>query len=249
MSAPIRQSNEVNSLRLRGGAVTGPSAATTDEHERSPAALSRVPAVTDAPPTAPEPECSNVTAQRECPIEANLALENMRGSWLLNSEPDSHGRWLGRLSLAFSIIAAACGTVLFPLPNEVRNDAERIASVTSQLFANMIHAPRSAIPPRLVVQGQRAVVNEPVPLGISIVEGSGQETLTLLGLVTGTRLTVGTPLGLTGWQLSALDLGTALAYPPQDFVGTMDALIDLRSATNQPIDVQIVRFEWIQKTR
>ena len=66
-------------------------------------------------------------------------------------------------------------------------------------------------------------------------------------LVTGSKLSAGAPLGLTGWQLSARDLGNAFAYAPEDFVGVMEPVLELRSARGQPMDVQVTRLEWIRE--
>jgi len=68
-----------------------------------------------------------------------------------------------------------------------------------------------------------------------------------MGLATGTSLSVGTPLGLTAWQMLAADVGNALVYAPKDFVGIMVAAIDLRSPGDWLMDSQIVRLEWIQR--
>jgi TPR repeat protein len=102
-------------------------------------------------------------------------------------------------------------------------------------------------PARLVVEGHTAFANEPIPLGVSLNGGSGGEMLTLVGLATGTKLTAGAPLGPTSWQLSARDIGKAYAYAPKDFVGVMDAAVDLRSPRDRLMDSQFVRLEWIQK--
>ena len=70
------------------------------------------------------------------------------------------------------------------------------------------------------------------------------ETLALRGLAAGTKLSAGAPLGAAGWLMSSRDLDKALAIPPKDFVGVMDAAISLRSASDQLLDSQVVRFEW-----
>jgi hypothetical protein len=72
---------------------------------------------------------------------------------------------------------------------------------------------------------------------------------TLAGLAIGTKLSVGTPLGLTGWQVSARDLSNAFAYAPKDFVGIMDAAIDLHSASDRLMESRVIRLEWIQKRK
>src|SRR6202040_1265588 len=75
----------------------------------------------------------------------------------------------------------------------------------------------------------------------------GGEKVVLAGLAVGTSLSAGTLLGLTSWQMLARDVGNVFAYAPKDFVGIMDAVIDLRSASDLLMDSQIVRLEWIQK--
>jgi TPR repeat protein len=45
----------------------------------------------------------------------------------------------------------------------------------------------------------------------------------------------------------ARDLASVVAYAPRDYVGAMDAAIDLRSERNTLLDSQIVRLEWIPK--
>jgi hypothetical protein len=180
------------------------------------------------------------------PVEANITLKNMRGRWLLDPAFAPHPPWIGKLSFVLSLTAVVgFGAAALTLPNLVRNPAGGIAAAEPPL--NLYPSEPPTQPARLVVQSQHGFVNEAVPLGISLADASGGESLTLLGLVAGTRLSAGTPLGATVWQLSARELGSALAYAPNDFVGVMDAVIDLRSASGQPIDVQVVRLEWIRK--
>jgi hypothetical protein len=180
------------------------------------------------------------------PVEANIALKNMQARWLLDPALVPQPPWIGKLSFVFSLTAViGFGAAALTLPNLVRNPAGGIAAAEPPL--NLYPSEPPTQPARLVVQSQHGFVNEAVPLGISLAGASGGESLTLLGLVAGTRLSAGMPLGATVWQLSARELGSALAYAPNDFVGVMHAVIDLRSASGQPIDVQVVRLEWIRK--
>jgi hypothetical protein len=189
------------------------------------------------------------------PVEANIALKNMRGRWLLDPALAPHPPWIDKLSFVLSLTAVVgFGAAALTPPNLVRNPAGGIAAAEPPLNLypsepplNLYPSEPPTQPARLVVQNQHGFVNEAVPLGISLADASGGESLTLLGLVAGTRLSAGTPLGATVWQLSARELGSALAYAPNDFVGVMDAVIDLRSASGQPMDVQVVRLEWIRK--
>jgi hypothetical protein len=107
----------------------------------------------------------------------------------------------------------------------------------------------SVAPARLVIEGSRAAAaNDPLPLGVSLKDPSGGETVFLSGLENGTRLTAGTPLGSKGWRISAGDLGAVMAYAPVDYIGAMHAAINLHAANNALVDTQVVRLEWVPKT-
>lgn len=103
---------------------------------------------------------------------------------------------------------------------------------TSPLFEGSSRARTSTKLPRLVVKGAKGFVNEPLPLGVSINDASGGERVILAGFAIGTKLSAGTPLGLTSWQMLARDVGNAFVYAPKDFVGIMVAAIDLRSPSD-----------------
>ena len=101
--------------------------------------------------------------------------------------------------------------------------------------------------PRLVVDVQKAFANEPLSLGVSVVNSTtGHESLLLAGLALGTRLSAGVPVSEASWQLAPRDL--IYVYPPKDFIGIMNTAIDLLSANQRLIDSRAVRLEWIAKT-
>jgi hypothetical protein len=103
------------------------------------------------------------------------------------------------------------------------------------------------MPVRLIIEGRQAFANEPLSLGVSLNGAAGGEFALLSGLASGTRLSVGNPFGNDGWRLAARDLGSAFAYAPRDFVGVMDAAIDVRSSSDLLIDRNVMRLEWIGK--
>jgi hypothetical protein len=106
--------------------------------------------------------------------------------------------------------------------------------------------PRAAA--RLVVEDRQAYADEPLPLGVVLVGATGDESIFLNGLVKGTRLSAGEPFSSTGWRIPARELGKVLAYAPNAFVGAMDTEIELRSANNAHLDIQVGRLEWIAKS-
>ncbi len=101
--------------------------------------------------------------------------------------------------------------------------------------------------PRLAVENQQAFANEPLSLGVSVDPAKGHESLLLAGLALGTRLSAGAPVSEASWQLSARDLGGVYVYAPKDFVGVMNAAIDLLSPSKKLMDSRAVRLEWVAK--
>jgi TPR repeat protein len=75
----------------------------------------------------------------------------------------------------------------------------------------------------------------------------GGEFALLTGLAVGTRFSMGSPTGNDGWRLPAGDLTRAFAIAPQNFVGVMQAAVDLRSGNDTLIDSQVMRLEWMPK--
>jgi len=158
----------------------------------------------------------------------------------------------GRSSL-FVVLAAiiaigaivAIGVTLTTFSGEVRKHSGEISGIATRLFDGSSRTSMPTKLARLVVKGQKGLVNEPLPLGVSINDASGGDRVVLAGFAIGTSLSTGTPLGFTGWQILARDASNALVYPPKDFVGVMVAAVDLRSPGDWLIDSQILRLEWI----
>ena len=210
----------------------------------------------DAPPMAPglsgpdiEPSPS---AQRA--FEGDVAIKDLRRRLSLDPdlvlEPPLRADrvralpWIGRFG--FILLSAALVAFLITIvtvPTPARRDA-LVAAVTPLIDD---WARGGSEPVRLVVESQRGFANEPLPLGVALSNAAGAEVLTLAGLANGTRLSAGAPLGLTGWQLPARELGKAFAYAPRDFVGVMSAAVDLRSPRDRLMDSQIVRLEWVPR--
>jgi hypothetical protein len=213
----------------------------------------RPPTIADAPPMALGIGGPNIDAPRPTLFAGDVAIKDLRRR--LSLDPDLIPQppiptrrepmvpWIARL--AFVLITAgtvAFGVTVVSLP---RKDLGLVVASPRLDGPSRVLTPIQ--PARLVIEGHKAFANEPIPLGISLDGASGEETLTLVGLATGTRLSAGAPLGLTGWQLSARDIGKTFAHAPRDFVGVMDAAIDLRSPRDRLVDSQFVRLEWMPK--
>ena len=137
--------------------------------------------------------------------------------------------------------------MLLAFPDVARIQVRDILGQVAPLDEALSSAGTSVYPARLIVESQKGLANEPLPLGISLKDASGEETVTVAGLAEGTELSLGTSIGLAGWLLSAHDLDKTFVGARGDFVGVMDATVNLRSASGQLLDSRIVRFEWIKK--
>ncbi len=218
--------------------------------------------IMSSPPMAPGIGGFNIEAPPKLtPFEGDVAVKELRRQ--LSLDPDLElappirvrdnplGPWLGRLLIVLLSAIGAFGLALVTLPSDfaqMRKQDSVVVGTAEPLLESLTRA-REAPPSsaRLVVESQRAYANEPAPLGVALNDASGGEMLTLVGLAAGTRLSAGMPRGLTGWQVSARELGEAFAHPPKDFIGVMDTAVDLRSANDRLMDSQMVRLEWVQK--
>jgi hypothetical protein len=260
MSAPLESENRVDDplshlprwVPQSPPVVPGPSTLTPPV----------VPEIANSPPMAPGIGGPNLDLPppRLRPFEGDVATKDKPGRWRLGQNfvrrrpirtagLKAVGRWIDGLAFVvfLSTIVVLCGAALLTFLDEERKQAVDVVGMVTPLLQGMPRAGRPAQSARLVIKSQKAFTNEPLTLGVSLSHASGGETVTLAGLATGTILSVGTPLGLSGWQVSARDIGNAFAYPPKDFVGVMDAAIDLHSAGDWLLDSRVIRFEWIPK--
>src|SRR5262249_15208178 len=144
------------------------------------------------------------------------------------------------------VLVAGLGTGLSTGRDE--ETPRRIAVTDSALpGADPLGAKPSARRARLVVKSQTGLAGGPLPLGTSVNDGSGGESLMLTGLAPGTKLSVGTPIGGWHWLVPAADLDQLVVRAPNDFIGVMNAVIDLQAANGEHLDSQLVRLEWTQK--
>lgn len=218
---------------------------------------------TSSPAMAPGIEGFNIDPPTEpAPFEGDIAIKELRRRMALDPtlvpEPPLLARQrpvslpLGWLTFGFLMVATfAFGLALTRFPTDTapvpRKQDKTVVGVPVPRVAGAEGEVKSVPSVRLVVESQQAFANEPLPLGVVLKDGAGGEKVVLAGLAAGTTVSAGTPLGLSAWQVSARDLGRAFAYAPKDFVGVMDAAIDLRSASDRLMDSQVVRLEWIKK--
>jgi hypothetical protein len=149
---------------------------------------------------------------------------------------------LGRFSLVLLVASTvALSVALVTLPD---TRPTILKGENGSLLTSNTQTP----PARLIgVEGRQNFSNEAISLGVSLYGASGSELALLSGLVSGTRLSVGGPVGDRGWRLPARDLMSALAYAPKDFIGVMNAAIDLRLPNDRLLDSRVMRLEWVPR--
>src|SRR5262249_42687579 len=133
----------------------------------------------------------------------------------------------GKLLLAPKVIAAVIGIIGIPLLAFSFGQIKPLGSAA-----------------HLAIQNQKGLTIERLPLGISVADGSGGETVTVGGLAEGTELSFGTALGSGNWLVPVADLDKTFVGAPVSFVGVMTAKVTLNSATGKRLDTRDVRFEW-----
>jgi hypothetical protein len=153
------------------------------------------------------------------------------------------------LVVGFAAIAAYAVTMIGPLQSRLLPAAPTAAPVADNPAETVVAQDRTAVleMPRLLVQSKQSFTNEPVELGISVDRGTGKESLLVAGLTAGTRLSAGAPIGDTRWELALNDLRHLYMYAPKDFVGVMNAAVDLLSPTAQLLDTKAVQFAWVAR--
>ena len=150
------------------------------------------------------------------------------------------------LVLNLFAITAIVGVIALGFADETRKQVNRILELVRPLY-EISNAETSAHRARLVVENQKGFANEPLPLGISVKDASGAETVTVAGLANDAELSLGTSLGAAGWRVPAHDLDKTFVGARGDFVGIMDATVILHSSGGELLDRQAVRYEWIHK--
>jgi hypothetical protein len=85
---------------------------------------------------------------------------------------------------------------------------------------------------------------EAYPLAAAVTGSVIGASVVVDGLVKGSTLTAGLPLGANAWRLAASDLPNALVRPPEGFVGAMDVVLELRLVDDTVSDRRPLRLEW-----
>ena len=127
---------------------------------------------------------------------------------------------------------------------------DRAAETTpqvSQLSEGLATQPSGSEIRPLLVQGSRWRSGEPVPLGVTLQGRADGAMVMITGLVPGMTLSAGDPVEAGAWQVPATELASTWIAPPENFVGAVDLVAELRLADTVAYR-QRMHIEWIAPT-
>jgi hypothetical protein len=223
----------------------------------------RLPRITDFAPLAPGFGGIEAPSPRVTPLCLEATIDEMRSpslhspqliAWTplqatesTTSTANSVIVWIGRCSPVFNfLIAAMVGLMLLPIPDEVSTPVDDFQPTLASLHEGSSVA-TSARPARLAVESQTGFTNEPLPLGLSLENASGDETITVAGLANGFELSLGSSVEQASWLILSREVDKTFVGPPKDFVGVIDATVKLHSADGDLLDSNVLRLEWRER--
>lgn len=108
--------------------------------------------------------------------------------------------------------------------------------------------PQSQTPAsHLIVEDQQAFANEPLSLIVMVQHPQQNASLLFDGLAQGTKLSAGTPVSPSSWQVPYDQTQGLYLYAPKNFTGVMNTAVSLLGADKQLLDTQAVQLKWIAR--
>jgi hypothetical protein len=189
------------------------------------------------------------------PLYSQFTESGLRGPSSLDPEivpeppEDTRRRFVAPGVAMFAVLCAAIVAYCFTIASGFQLNGRQREGGSVSLAAPISHETTSepGSLAKLVIENQQAFANEPLSLGISVESATGYETLMLAGLAIGTQLSAGVRVSEASWQLSPRDLNRAYVHAPKDFVGRMNAAIELLSPNKKLLESRAVRLDWIPK--
>jgi hypothetical protein len=133
---------------------------------------------------------------------------------------------------------AIVALVVMSLFDDSRQFRNFMASIPSSIEAFVREKPR------LLVEAQNGLANEPLPLGVTVEHASGGEIVMIEGLPEGADLSLGRRSAGIGWSVPFADLKQTYVGVPANFVGAIETTATLRSANGKLLDRQSLHLEW-----
>jgi hypothetical protein len=214
------------------------------------------PIVAPPPPIAPPPpvRVPDLRSERPPNIFAE-ALARAEREQLERELVDVHVFLPTRPSLhivtkfVMAISAAALGAltyvVVFPASQSVVEDTALWDLPTWQgLRSSLFPAPLPRLTPTLMVRDNSGSINQLLEFGVNVVNPAPGMNVIIKNMPPGTKLTAGTRLSASEWDVPAQDIADAVITPPTDFIGEMNLSAELRGADGAALVTTVVRLSW-----
>jgi hypothetical protein len=231
--------------------LDGAIRAAVDAKHRSPRPAAAPPAppldrhAADAPLRAASPRRASDYTKSNAPLRRTLdpvrvPRPNSDSSDDRSSPVLRYGLMIGGAAIVAYGIAA-----FSPQPRSGR------ALVAEAAHNDVVADPQSTSPaaPHLIVHDQQVFANDPLPLDVVVDRSLANASLRVAGLVSGTHLSAGSPVGDSGWTVPLDGLKNLFMYAPTDFVGIMHSAVDLRGPDKKLIDRREVKLEWLERKK
>jgi len=155
---------------------------------------------------------------------------------------------LGMLVRLGGAIAAAAVVALLVVGklagwNAATPSADEASGVTAAKPVAGQEASASTLPALVIGAAAPAAVDDLIPFGISIVNGSNVDGVLLSGLPSGSTMTNGRPSATGGWYLFPHELADTAIRPAKGFVGGADVAVELRRSESL-VDRRTLHLEW-----
>jgi hypothetical protein len=102
--------------------------------------------------------------------------------------------------------------------------------------------------PRLIVQSSHAKQGEPAPLGLALEGQADGGVVIIIGLLPGMELSTGNSVSANAWTVLAADLESTWIGPPENFVGAVDLVAELRLSDDLVTDRKVIHLDWIPQS-
>jgi hypothetical protein len=125
-------------------------------------------------------------------------------------------------------------------------DAEPLATRLQAAATDLQKVTKTGVAPTLTVSDGSGEMNAALPLGVEVKNSIAGATIILSGLPPGTAVSAGTADNNGQWRIAVDDLPKTRVTPPQDYVGLVNAIAELRTGNGTPIVRSPVRLAWRQ---
>jgi hypothetical protein len=148
-----------------------------------------------------------------------------------------------------AISAAALGAltyvVVFPSSQSAVEDTALWDLPTWQgLRSSLFPVPLPRLTPTLMVRDNSGSINQLLEFGVNVVNPTPGMNVIIKNMPPGTKLTAGTRLSPSEWDVPAQDIADAVITPPTDFIGEMNLSAELRGADGAALVTTFVRLTW-----